>query len=35
MILPEFIATFSNGTRAPWMVCPESKDFANELESKV
>jgi hypothetical protein len=35
MLLPQFLATFGNGTKAPWMIGPDSKMFAEEISKKV
>jgi len=35
MLLPQFIASFANGTRAPWMAGIESEQFAMQLCEKV
>jgi len=35
MLLPQFIATFANGTRAPWMLSEESKQFGVAICEKV
>jgi dTDP-4-dehydrorhamnose 3,5-epimerase-like enzyme len=36
MLLPQFLHTFSNGTRSPWMInLPESQQFAKEIEFKI
>jgi len=36
MLLPQFIDTFANGTKAPWMVTnPESAKFSEDIKGKV
>lgn len=35
MILPEFVATFANGTLAPWVKGKEADEFGKQFLSKI
>eukprot|EP01114_Cavostelium_apophysatum_P016581 TRINITY_DN4753_c0_g1_i1.p1 TRINITY_DN4753_c0_g1~~TRINITY_DN4753_c0_g1_i1.p1 ORF type:complete len:369 (-),score=90.59 TRINITY_DN4753_c0_g1_i1:240-1346(-) len=35
MLLPPFLATFANGTRAPWIASPEGRQFERDIMEKV
>jgi hypothetical protein len=35
MLLPQFIATFANGTKAPWIRGEAADIFAQQIQDKV